>query len=82
MENTLKKVACGFASAVAVGLASFVAPAFAAPVQAGIAFSPDISAARYVSRTVVRRGPVCSMRTVVRRGPMGRRVVTKTRVCR
>jgi hypothetical protein len=40
-------------------------------VQVGIAASTDISAARYVVR-----------RTVVRRGPMGRRVVTKPRVCR
>jgi hypothetical protein len=78
----LKKFAFGFSGAVALALASFVAPASAAPAQAGIASSTDISAARYVSRTVVRRGPVCSMRTVVRRGPMGRRVVTKTRVCR
>jgi hypothetical protein len=43
----------------------------------------DFSSQRYVSRrTVIRRGPVCTMRTVVRRGPMGRRVVTKMRVCR
>lgn len=81
----MKRIAFGFAAAVALGLASFSAPASAtAPVQAGIAStSTDISAARYVvRRTVVRRGPVCTMRTVVRRGPMGRRVVTKTRVCR
>jgi hypothetical protein len=80
----LKKIAFGFAAALALGLASFVAPASAAtPVQAGISTNTDISAARYVVRkTVVRRGPVCTMRTVVRRGPMGRRVVTKARVCR
>lgn len=80
----MKKLAFGFAAAVALGLASFSAPASAAaPAQAGIAASTDLSAARYVvRRTVVRRGPVCTMRTVVRRGPMGRRIVTKTRVCR
>jgi hypothetical protein len=79
----LKKIAFGFAAAMALGLASFVAPASAAtPAPTGISTSTDISAARYVRRTVVRRGPVCTMRTVVRRGPMGRRVVTKTRVCR
>lgn len=73
----------GFA-AIALGLASFAAPASAAtPVPAGIAESTDISAARYVvRRAVVRRAPVCTVRTVVRRGPMGRKVVTKTRVCR
>lgn len=80
----MKKIAFGFAAAMALGLASFAAPASAATATpAGISSSTDISAARYVVRkTVVRRGPVCTMRTVVRRGPMGRRVVTKTRVCR
>ena len=79
----MKKIAFGFAAAMALGLASFVAPASAAtPTPTGISTSTDISAARYVRRTVVRRGRVCTMRTVVRRGPMGRRVVTKTRVCR
>ena len=79
----MKKFAFGFAGALALGLAALAAPASAAtPVRAGISTSTDISAARYVRRTVVRRGPVCTMRTVVRRGPMGRRVVTKTRVCR
>jgi hypothetical protein len=81
----LKKIAFGIAAVVALGLASISAPASAAtPVQAGLASTnTDISAARYVvRRTVVRRGPVCTVRTVIRRGPMGRRVVTKTRVCR
>jgi hypothetical protein len=80
----LKKIAFGFAAAMALGLVSFVAPASAAtPAPTGLSTSTDISAARYVVRkTVVRRGPVCTMRKVVRRGPMGRRVVTKTRICR
>ena len=79
----MKKIAFGFAAAMALGLASFAAPASAAaPIPTGFSTSTDISAARVVRRTVVRRGPVCTVRTVVRRGPMGRRVVTKTRVCR
>ena len=80
----MKKIAFGIAGALALGFASLAVPASAAtPAPAGIASSStDISAARYVRRTVIRRGPVCTMRTVVRRGPMGRRVVTKTRVCR
>ena len=79
----MKKIAFGFAGALALGFVSLAVPASAAaPVPTGISTSTDISAARYVRRTVVRRGPVCTMRTVVRRGPMGRRVVTKTRVCR
>ena len=80
----MKKITFGLAGALALGLASLVAPASAAtPAPTGISTSTDISAARYVVRkTVVRRGPVCTMRKVVRRGPMGRRVVTKTRVCR
>jgi hypothetical protein len=81
----VKKIAFGFAAAVVLGLASFSAPASAAaPLPTNVAAPlTDVSAARYVARrTVVRRGPVCTMRTVVRRGPMGRRVVTKTRVCR
>lgn len=80
----MKKIAFGFAGALALGLASFVAPASAAtPTPTGISTSTDMSSQRYTTRrTVIRRGPVCSTRTVVRRGPMGRRVVTKTRVCR
>jgi hypothetical protein len=81
----LKKFAFGLAAAVVIGLASLTASASASTtVQTTKVAAPitDFSAARYVKRTVVRRGPVCTMRTVVRRGPMGRRVVTKTRVCR
>jgi hypothetical protein len=81
----VKKFAFGFVAAAVIGLASLTAPASASTtVQTTKVVAPitDFSSARYVKRTVVRRGPVCSMRTVVRRGPMGRRVVTKTRVCR
>ncbi|MBC7577070.1 MAG: hypothetical protein H7312_06865 [Tardiphaga sp.] len=80
----MKKFALGFAAAVALGLVAFAVPASAAtPTPQGISTSTDISAARYgARRKSVRRGRVCSMRTVVRRGPMGRRIVTKTRVCR
>ena len=82
---SLKKIVFGFAAAVALGLASFAVPASAAvPVQTGIASNnTDVSAQRHMRRhSMMRRGPVCTVRTVVRRGPMGRRVVTKTRVCR
>jgi hypothetical protein len=82
----LKKFAFGFAAAAVIGLASLTAPASASTtVQTTKMATPitDFSSQRYVSRrTVIRRGPVCTMRTVVRRGPYGRRVVTKTRVCR
>ena len=84
----MKKFAFGFCAVLALGLglASTIAPASAAnPAPSGIAaqHGTDISAARYVvRRSVVRRGPVCTTRTVVRRGPHGRRVVTKSRVCR
>jgi hypothetical protein len=83
-RTLVKKIVFGVAAAVVLGLASFSGPASAAPVQSGvIAPITDVSAARYVVRkTVVRRGPVCTVRKVVRRGPMGRRVVSTTRVCR
>lgn len=83
----MKKFAYGFAAVLALGLASLSAPASAVTlVQSTTSIAaPALEAtpaAYVVRRTVVRRGPVCSMRTVVRRGPHGRRVVTKTRVCR
>ena len=85
----MKKIAFGFAAALAFGLASLAVPASAATVQpAGIAsHATDFSAQRVVRRTVVRRpmmrpGRVCSVRKVVRRGPMGGRAVSVTRVCR
>jgi hypothetical protein len=81
----MKKIALGVAAAIALGLAAFSAPASAAMTASSTVAAPmtDVSAQRYVERRrVIRRGPVCTVRTVVRRGPMGRRVVTKTRVCR
>ena len=83
----VKKFAFGFVAAAVMGLSALSAPASAATVVQSRtvinAPAPVATPAAYVvRRTVVRRGPVCSMRTVVRRGPMGRRVVTKTRVCR
>lgn len=81
----MKTTILGAAAAIALGLASFAAPASAAtPAPAGISQpSTDMSAQRVVRRTtVVRRGPVCSVRVVRTRGPMGRVVVRKTRVCR
>lgn len=81
----MKKFAFGFAAAVVLGLASLSAPASAATITKTDIVAPmtDVSSQGYVSRrTVVRRGPVCTVRKVVRRGPMGRRVVSTTRVCR
>lgn len=81
----MKTTILGAAAAILLGLASFAAPASAAPVSAGlVAEQPmtDVSARRVVRKTIIRPGRVCSVRKVVRRGPMGRRIVTKTRVCR
>ena len=71
------------------GFASRAGPASAAPAQpAGIAsHATDFSAQRMgerrmMRRPMMRRGPVCTVRTEVRRGPMGRRIVSKTKVCR
>lgn len=79
----MKTTALGFAAAVLLGMASFVAPASASTITpAGITQpSTDISARRVV-RKVIRRAPVCTVRKVVTRGPFGRRIVRKTRVCR
>jgi hypothetical protein len=91
----LKKFGFGIAAAIALGLASFGSPAQAtAPRPAGVATTntaatntdatnTDVSAQRYYSRrSMMRRGPVCTVRKEVRRGPMGRRVVKTVRVCR
>jgi hypothetical protein len=84
-ENTMKALALGFAAALALGAAAFAAPASAmTPVPVGMAVSHGISGisqVRYVKRTVVRRGPHCTMRKVIKRGPHGRRVVRTVRVC-
>ena len=89
----MKRFAFGFAAAVVLGLASLSAPASAATITKTNVVAPmtkvsaqpmtDVSSQRYVTRrTVIRRGPFCTVRKVVRRGPMGRRVVSTTRVCR
>ena len=81
----MKTLALGFAAALALGAAAFTAPASAmtpAPVSVAVSHGiSGISQVRYVKRTVVRRGPHCTMRKVVHRGPHGRRVVRTTRVC-
>ena len=80
----MKTLALGFAAALALGAAAFTAPASAmTPAPASVAVSHGVSGvshARYVKRTVVRRGPHCTMRKVVHRGPHGR-VVRTVRVC-
>lgn len=82
----MKKIAFGFAAALALGLATLAAPASAAPAAAP-AFGltniahPGVTNA-YVTRRVVRRGPHCTVRKVVRRGPYGQRIVTTKRFCR
>jgi hypothetical protein len=84
----MKKFALGFAAAAAIGLASLVAPASATTVTTQtktVAPITDFSSQhRHGARrtTIIRRGPVCTMRTVIKRGPHGRRVVNKVRVCR
>ena len=83
----MKTLALGFAAAVTLGLASFAVPASAATSQpAGLSSATDFSSQRMerrmMRRPMMRRGPVCTVRTEVRRGPMGRRIVSKTRVCR
>ncbi len=80
----MKTLAFGFAAAVALGIASFAAPASAAPVRAPAfagAAHADVSQAYYVRRSYVRRGPYCTWRTVVTYGPYGK-TVKKVRVCR
>jgi hypothetical protein len=82
----LKTSTFALAAAFTLGLASFTAPASAmSPAPAAVIShgTANISPAAYVvKRTVVRHGPVCTMRKVVRRGPHGRKIVTQTRVCR
>ena len=84
----MKKFAFGFAAAAVIGLASLTAPASASTtVQTTKMATPitDFSSQhRHGARrtTIIRRGPVCTMRTVIKRGPHGRRVVNKVRVCR
>ena len=85
----MKKIAFGIAAAAALGLASMVAPASATTITVDTtnvaAPITDFSSQhrhRAHRTTVIRRGPVCTVRTVIKRGPYGRRVVNKVRVCR
>lgn len=83
----MKKFAFGIAAAAVIGLASLVAPASATTVTETKTVAPitDFSSQhrhRAHRTTIIRRGPVCTVRTVVKRGPYGRRVVNKVRVCR
>ena len=82
----MKTLALGFAAALALGAASFAVPASASTSQPATGVNApmtDMSSQRVVRRTtVIRRGPVCTVRVVRTRGPMGRVVVRKTRVCR
>lgn len=74
----MKSYALGFAAAIALGFASFSAPASAMTISPGLTApaSSDVTTVRLVRRKV------CTVRTTVSRGPMGRRVVRKVRVCR
>jgi hypothetical protein len=91
----VKKFAFAIAAAAAIGLASLVSPASATTItidKTNVAAPlTDFSSQHrhYHGRphhagrtTIIRRGPVCTVRTVVKRGPYGRRVVNKVRVCR
>ena len=86
----MKKLAIGFAAAMTLGLTALAGSVSAMPAQAaGIeSRATDFSAQRMMEdrrmmrRPMMRRGPVCTVRTEVRRGPMGRRIVSKTKVCR
>jgi len=81
----VKKIALGFAAALALSLAALTAPASAAPSAVPAPGLTDIAhpavTKAYVERRVIRRGPRCTVRKIVRRGPYGRRVVTTKRVC-
>jgi len=76
----VKITALGFAAAVALGLASFSAPASALPVAPGVAVqsSSDVTTVQYRHR----HRPHCTMRTIVKRGHHGKRIVKRVRVCR
>lgn len=76
----MKITALGFAAAIALGLASFSAPASALPAAPGIAAhtSSDVTTVQYRHR----HRPHCTMKTIVKRGHHGHRIVKRVRVCR
>ncbi len=85
----MKNFAFGIAAAATIALASMVAPASATTItidKTNVAAPITDFSSQHRHRahrtTVIRRGPVCTVRTVVKRGPYGRRVVNKVRVCR
>lgn len=85
----MKKFAFGIAASATIGLASLVSPASATTItldKTNVAAPITDFSSQHRHRahrtTIIRRGPVCTVRTVVKRGPYGRRVVNKVRVCR
>lgn len=75
----MKKTTLGFAAAIALGLASFSAPASALPAAPGIAaHSSDAITVQYRHR----HRQHCTMKTIVKRGHHGHRIVKRVRVCR
>jgi hypothetical protein len=85
----VKNFAFGIAAAAAIGFASLVSPASATTItidktNVAAPITDFSSQHRHYShrKTIIRRGPVCSVRTVIKRGPHGRRIVNKVRVCR
>jgi hypothetical protein len=84
----VKKTALGFAAAIALGLASFSAPASAmplAPAGAVQAASDAITVQYHRHRHVrphVHHRKVCTTRRIVSRGHHGRPIVRHVRVCR
>jgi hypothetical protein len=85
----VKNFALGIAAAATIGLASLVAPASATTItidktNVAAPLTDFSSQHRHHAHrtTIIRRGPVCSVRTVIKRGPHGRRIVNKVRVCR
>lgn len=91
----MNKFAFAIAAAATIGLAALASPASATSIaidKANVAAPiTDFSSQHrhYHGRphhagrpTVIRRGPVCTVRTVVKRGHHGRRIVEKVRICR
>ncbi len=85
----MKKFAVAIAAAATMGLASLVSPAQATTItidKTNVAAPITDFSSQHRHRahrtTVIRRGPVCTVRTVVKRGHHGRRIVNKVRVCR
>lgn len=85
----MKKFAVAIAAAATMSLAALVSPAQATTItidKTNVAAPITDFSSQHRHRahrtTVIRRGPVCTVRTVVKRGHHGRRIVNKVRVCR